>query len=459
MDIGDDGLAESVTNAFRQRRANAQQDYAIKHRDTFNALASKYNSTPIEQRPALEQQMAIASPEQTQNFLSLTQGQANQAKAQEAAKAKDLAVKAQFVLASKSPKATLFANFPDFVNQVRQNGMDVDSITDDEVRQVAQRAYEHYAPAAGMGPQQPIKMSAGETLVDPNTQQPTYTAPPKPSDSAPTAVIGKDGKPVYVSHQDAVGKTPYEKPPASGFGALSDTGQADNMAQMIADGSMAMPTGRALLTPLGQYLAKKVKDLNPSFSGATYPTQAAALRAFTSGKESTKIRSLNTAIAHMGSLDELSQALNNKDTQMFNRVANTLSKEMGGTAVTNFNTAKDLVAKEVISAVVAGGGGQAEREEAAKSFNAANSPQQLAEVTNVYRDLLGGQLHSLSQQYEQGTGRKDFQRFLTDKTIKALGNGTDKPQQTETQAPVTATGPNGQKIQLVNGQWVPLNAK
>lgn len=341
-------------------------------------------------------------------------------------KAQQIVAKTGFILQAPNPKNYVEQNEPELIEQLKANGTQWESLTDDQVKQVATAMQQHAQSELGKGPGPTTigdvkNPSAGILQQDAEGNIKQVVAPRNP-----------DYEPAKMAEDKRHNIAMENKMPAGGFGALTDTTQADTLAHMIASGAMPMPTGRALLTPLGQYLTSKVNELNPDFAGSTYPTQAAALKAFTSGAESKKVRSLNTAIAHMASLDELSLALNNKDTQAFNRVANFLSKETGGTAVTNFNTAKDLVAKEVIAAVVAGGGGQAEREEAAKSFNAANSPQQLAEVTNVYRDLLGGQLHSLSQQYEQGTNRKDFARFLTDRTKKALGTGhedTAPPQQ------------------------------
>jgi hypothetical protein len=80
-----------------------------------------------------------------------------------------------------------------------------------------------------------------------------------------------------------------------------------------------------------------------------------------------------------------------------------------------------LVAAEVIKAVVSNGGGVTERQEAAQNFSRANSPQQLKEVINTYRELLGGQLQSLEGQYKAGTNRDDFRsKFLTPNTQKVL---------------------------------------
>lgn len=387
------------------KQARQQQDYGA----TRNALA--------------EMELQNAPQEmQRRNALADTQLQGAQLQLN-AEQAKFAYTKLQQAVDSGNPKAFILQNIPDLAGHLQRQGIDLQSMDDAQAADLTKNLARKYAGEAGIAPAVKLEtLQTGEGGIlqkDPTTGAlKQVVAPQKPD-------LSRQQLDETIRHNRAM----ETKPPASGFGALTDTAQADTLAQMIANGSMPMPTGRALLTPLGQYLTQKVSEINPNFTGTTYPSVAAALKAFTSGQESRKVRSLNTAIAHMETLDELSAALNNNDTQAFNRVANFLSKETGGTAVTNFNTAKDLVAKEVISAVVAGGGGQAEREEAAKSFNAANSPAQLAEVTNVYRELLGGQLQSLRGQYEQGTQRTDFDRFLTDRTKRALGNGQQGPTQ------------------------------
>ena len=73
------------------------------------------------------------------------------------------------------------------------------------------------------------------------------------------------------------------------------------------------------------------------------------------------------------------------------------------------------------------GGGVADREEAARTINAAQSPAQLKQVIDTYKQLMGGQLEGLRHQYEQSTGKTDFDRFLMEGTKAQLeGNKSTK---------------------------------
>lgn len=157
----------------------------------------------------------------------------------------------------------------------------------------------------------------------------------------------------------------------------------------------------------------------------TKAAEQSTLKGFTSGVEARRVTANNTAINHLETMDRLVNDLANSDIRVVNKAANAFAKETGGAAPTNFDAAKQIVAAEVIKAVVQNGGGVTERQEAAEQFARANSPAQLKGVINTYKDLLGGQLQSLKQQYEFGTKRKDFDQRLTPNTRKLLTPAED----------------------------------
>jgi hypothetical protein len=142
-------------------------------------------------------------------------------------------------------------------------------------------------------------------------------------------------------------------------------------------------------------------------------SRSKAVKDFSTGKQGQQVNAFNTAIDHLGTMDKLSDALANGDVKGINALGNEVAKQTGAPAPTNFNAAKQIVTAEVIKAVVASGGGVTERQEAERNFSNANSPAQLKGVINTYKQLLGGQLKSLNLQYENTTGRKDFEKKLT----------------------------------------------
>ncbi len=155
--------------------------------------------------------------------------------------------------------------------------------------------------------------------------------------------------------------------------------------------------------------------------------QTAAVKDFSSGMSARRVTANNTAINHLETLDKLATDLNNSDIRIVNAAGNAFARATGSAAPTNFDSAKQLVAAEVIKAVVQNGGGVTERQEAADNIKSASSPEQLRQIIQTYRELLGGQLTSLAQQYETGTGRKDFDKKLSPATRDLLKRSTPAP--------------------------------
>jgi hypothetical protein len=152
--------------------------------------------------------------------------------------------------------------------------------------------------------------------------------------------------------------------------------------------------------------------------------QTAAVKDFSSGLSARRVTANNTALNHLETMDKLAGDLANTDIRIVNAAGNAFARATGSAAPTSFDAAKQLVAAEVIKAVVQNGGGVTERQEAADNIKSANSPEQLRGVIATYRELLGGQLTSLAQQYETGTGRKDFEKKLSPATRELLKKST-----------------------------------
>lgn len=203
----------------------------------------------------------------------------------------------------------------------------------------------------------------------------------------------------------------------------NDPNTEESMADLIGTHKIAAPTGAALRNPSMARVMARVAEKYPDFDAKDFASESKAIKDFSTGKQGNTVRSLNVSISHLDTLDQLAKALNNKDTQAINRIGNIVSQQTGSAKVTDFNAAKKIVADEIVKGIVGSGGGVADREEAAKSIDAANSPKQLAGVIKTYKDLLGGQLKGLRQQYEETTGRKDFERFIEEGTRRELEGG------------------------------------
>jgi hypothetical protein len=192
-----------------------------------------------------------------------------------------------------------------------------------------------------------------------------------------------------------------------------DPVQTENVAQMIADGRMAPLGQMAMRSPAGVAIMSRVAEINPQFRSQTFGTGSKAEKDFATGKQGNSVRSFNVSLTHLDTLDKLADALHNKDTQAINKVGNFFASQTGGEAPTNFDAAKKIVADEIVKAIVGSGGGVADREEAARVIDKANSPAQLKGVIKTYKELMRGQLHGLEGQYKATTGRDDFDKYLS----------------------------------------------
>lgn len=194
-----------------------------------------------------------------------------------------------------------------------------------------------------------------------------------------------------------------------------DPATVDEVAKHIADGSMAPLTAQALRTPAGMRIMARVYEMNPKYDAKEYASQAKAVKDFATGKQGNTVRSLNVAMDHLDTLGQLGDALKNGNMQAFNKLSQRIAAETGSPAPSNFDAAKKIVSDEVVKAIVGSGGGVSDREEAAKAFDKASSPAQLAGAINTAKKLMRGQLHGLEKQYKESTGRDDFSnRFLSD---------------------------------------------
>ena len=157
-------------------------------------------------------------------------------------------------------------------------------------------------------------------------------------------------------------------------------------------------------------------------------TTTKAIKDFGTGPQGVKITSFNTAIDHLDTLSQLGAALKNNDMVAFNNVANFFGVQAGQPAATMYNQAARIVGAEIAKAIVPNTGTGKEREETAKAFNSASSPDQLAGADAVAKKLLGGQLASLEQQYRRTTKREDFaEQLLSPAGRKAYQSSRSTP--------------------------------
>ena len=213
---------------------------------------------------------------------------------------------------------------------------------------------------------------------------------------------------------------------------LSPVDQAHVKA--LNEGREPFPTAKMMASnPYYERLADAVAQYNPDFDATAYNTRKTASAAFTTGIQGRQLLAFGSAVKHLETLGGLIDALKNKDTIQLNRLNNIWKKQTGQSAVTNFEAAKGIVAKEIMKSIVTGGGGVEERQELSRLMDAAKSPEQLRCVVDTYYELMKAQQENLIIQRDAaGLSRSslpDYTKHSADEGKKedAHGGGDKDP--------------------------------
>lgn len=294
----------------------------------------------------------------------------------------------------------------------------------------------------------PVAIGPGHQLVDPETGRVIAAGPatdkPPPHVNTETGIFerGPDGKMVPLKDD----KGNILKPPSTRPSVTTIIGKDGTPVQVDAK------TGRVI-----------GDSWHGSSAEVAYKTQAANEKAFQSGKEAGFVRSNNVAHDHLDSWEKAAHALDNGDSQTFNAIANKIGKQFGKPAPTNLEAMAQIVGPEVVKAIVAGGGGVEERQQMAKTLGVNLSPGQEKGTPEALRVLLMGQVQGLKRQYLSGPGatEENFNKKLSPNLLRRIsaydaGNAPSTGATPPPSSGPTATGPNGQKLTLQGGQWVPV---
>lgn len=244
----------------------------------------------------------------------------------------------------------------------------------------------------------PLEMHAGTTILDPRTGR---TIIQTPFANANTMAL----QAFMEEHPNATAEE-VQQFISAGRGSRSGVGmfmQAYKLEHPNAD---------------AEEIAHAAQDFQ---SGGT------ALTRFTSGPQGNAIRSFNVLVDHLGTLGQAADELKNGNTRVANQIAQEIARQTGSPAPTDFDATKGVVSKELVKAITGGAGALADREEVQGDLDKANSPAQLAGVIEKYKKLALGQLRGLRLQYENATGRDDFNAKLAPGTLKFFGDEQATP--------------------------------
>lgn len=170
-------------------------------------------------------------------------------------------------------------------------------------------------------------------------------------------------------------------------------------------------------------LLSEVRQYDPTYDSNQFSARAAVRKDFTSGPSARNVTAINTAIGHIGTLNELGDALKNGDVKILNKVFNKISDETGKPGVNTFDIAKGAVGDELMR--VFRGVGASEGEAAAwrQRFDASRGPDQMKAAVATAADLLKSRVNALDDQWKRGMGTdKGYPNLLSEKSQKVLAS-------------------------------------
>lgn len=196
----------------------------------------------------------------------------------------------------------------------------------------------------------------------------------------------------------------------TGESVLEGVPEADKaLVRKISEYRIPLPGGMALRSPKWQRILELVAAYDPSFDASQYEQRRRMRIDFNVGKGGQNIRSLNTAVGHLGTLEEKVRALENSSYDLWNKIRNFGVTRIGDPRVVDFNVAANAVAGELATLFKNTSGTDQEIKAWREQIDASQSPQQLRAAIDTAVELLGSRLSVLQAQYEAGMGKpKDF---------------------------------------------------
>ena len=198
--------------------------------------------------------------------------------------------------------------------------------------------------------------------------------------------------------------------------------QIDFFANQVANYEM-LPGQFTRRQPGWNDVLMKAKQINPEWVESNYPIFQKDKNDLSTGKSAQTLKSLVASQQHLQYMSELAEALGAGDVRAANDIAQRFGKATGHPEVTNFEMARQIVGPEIAKSIIGGGASAVhDREEIKKQFEAAASPEQLRGAVKVAKDLIGGQVHALDQQFSS-MPKKMREQFIKPEILEFYGAG------------------------------------
>ncbi len=227
-----------------------------------------------------------------------------------------------------------------------------------------------------------------------------------------------------------------------------------------------------------EYLMGLAARIDPNFDAGVVKTRFVTRKNFATGNEAENIKSINTAIVHLGTLDDATRALDATGYPWLNKGVNWWRTQTGDPRLTRVQKAVLASATEMAKALKGGRAAPTTEEinHHLATYSNASSPQQWRASIETNAELLAGRLGELENQWEDAFGAPPPESYIRPNaraTAKAhgflhklepSGAGTDvgptpggrTPSPSSAPRPRAVNPKTGERIEWDGSAWVPV---
>lgn len=183
-------------------------------------------------------------------------------------------------------------------------------------------------------------------------------------------------------------------------GAAKPVNPLDKAPGMLKPSIQAVLDYRSPMPPQGRNNPRNnairdwVNKVDPTYDETTFPARNKVLTEYVKDASSGDLGAINTALGHLGELNQAAKALSQNNLPLLHSIASSLGAAAGGDAATTYTGILHRVGPEMTSAYVKGGGGQAERGANESDFDLSKGAQQIQSNIAESAQLLNSKLDS-----------------------------------------------------------------
>lgn len=192
-----------------------------------------------------------------------------------------------------------------------------------------------------------------------------------------------------------------------------------SLVKKIAAGEVDPSKASSMRYGNREAIMQRVLQYDPGYTAGR--TKAFASFTNPDGKIGSNIRSLNMSISHLGTFNDLFQALNNGNLMVANAAKNRLAAELGKPEINNIKLTQQAVGEELMRVFREVNASESEAKAFADRLSPNLSPSGAIGAVQTAGKLLTGRLDSINGSWKRSANTDmDFPRLIDEKTAVAL---------------------------------------